>query len=57
MPFFASLLDFSFLFAEVQMLWREPMLTFRPWKLNSKLPAKLGMSPLLPKPLLRRLLN
>jgi hypothetical protein len=41
----------------LQMLCRWPMLAYRPWKLNSKLPEKLGMLPLLPRPMLRSLLN
>jgi hypothetical protein len=35
------------------MIWRQLMLAFHLWKLNSKLPENLGMPPLLQKPLLR----
>jgi hypothetical protein len=55
--FLCFFIRLSFPFFVLQMLWWQVMLAFRLWKLNSKLLEKLGMPPLLPKPLLRSPLN
>jgi hypothetical protein len=44
--FLCFFIRLSFPFFELQMLWRQLMLAFRLWKLNSKLAEKLGMPPL-----------